>query len=128
MKFKSIVKTIFTTYLCILIVCLYASSFIGYTGNNSTLSSSLSNMMYDNNEFRILNNNENMNNYCGEREYFYKDDKYNYYLVCESSENIYVEWTNGNIKSLVDSLNNKEVTINQLISKGLNIYKEVYEK
>ena len=132
MKFKNTVKTIFTTYLCILIVCLYASSFIGYTKQPlSSLSSSVINPVIDNQplDYRILDKNEYLDPYCGEVEYFYEKDGYTYYLPCASSDNIYIEWSNGKITTLLYGIKYDNLDIdNLIINKGLKVYKEKYER
>lgn len=52
---------------------------------------------------------------------FYKDDEYTYYLTCKDSKNIYLEWNNGEVNLLEKDLTSGRVTIDSLISHGLNV-------
>lgn len=129
MKFKNTVKTIFVTYLCILAICLYVLSLISYTKKPlSSLSASLSNPIIESEplDYRILDKNDYTNYYCGEVEYFYKKEGINYYLNCASSDNIYIEWSNGKITTLLYGLKYDNLDIDYLIEyKGLNVNKDV---
>ena len=130
MKFKNAVKNIFTTYLIIIVVCLYVTSFIGYN-KSSNLASSLMNTKVENQliDYRVIDKNEYINNKCGEQQYFYENDGYMYYLTCASIDNIYVEWTNGKITTLMYALEKDNVDIDYLIVyKGLKAQKILYEK
>lgn len=129
MKFKNTVKTIFITYLCLLAICLYVMSFISYTKKPlSSLSASLSNQINESEplNYRILDKNDYTNLYCGEIEYFYEKRGVNYYLTCGSSDNIYIEWSNGKITTLLYGLKYDNLDIDYLIEyKGLNVNKDV---
>ena len=57
-------------------------------------------------------------------EKFYEDDKYIYSFPCVKSNSIYVKFENGNKMLIVDALEAKKVTIDELIKAGLKVYKE----
>ena len=57
-------------------------------------------------------------------EKFYEDDKYTYSFPCVKSSSVYVKFDNGNKMLVVDALEADKVTIEELISAGLNVYKE----
>jgi hypothetical protein len=56
-------------------------------------------------------------------EEIYSDEKYIYYLPCISSANIYVKYNNGNKINIKDVLEQKLLTIDELIEKGLQVHK-----
>ena len=60
---------------------------------------------------------------CNEtfEEEIYKDEEYTYYLTCKKLDKIYLEWNNGEVNLLEKDLNNGRVTIESLISHGLEI-------
>ena len=49
-----------------------------------------------------------------------EDDDYKYYIYCDVN-NIHLKWDYGNIDSLNTALKYKKVTIDSLMSHGLNI-------
>ena len=51
-------------------------------------------------------------------ENFYEDDQYIYSFPCVKSKSIYVKFENGNKMLIVDALESKKVTINELIDAG----------
>ena len=57
-------------------------------------------------------------------EKFYEDDKYTYSFPCIKSSSVYVKFENGNKMLIVDALDAKKVTINELIDAGLEVYKQ----
>ena len=57
-------------------------------------------------------------------EKFYEDDKYIYSFPCIQSKSIYVKFENGNKMLVVDALEAKKVTIDELIDAGLKVYKK----
>ena len=57
-------------------------------------------------------------------EKFYEDDKYVYSFPCVKSKSIYVKFENGNKMLVVDALEQKKVTIDELIDAGLKVYKK----
>lgn len=57
-------------------------------------------------------------------ETFYEDDKYTYSFPCIKSSSVYVKFENGNKMLVVDALEAKKVTIDELIDAGLGVYKE----
>lgn len=57
-------------------------------------------------------------------EKFYEDDKYTYFFPCVKSSSVYVKFNNGNKILVVDALEEKKVTIDELIDAGLKIYKK----
>ncbi len=57
-------------------------------------------------------------------ETFYEDDEYIYYFPCVKSKSVYVKFKNGNKILVVDALEEKKVTINELIKAGLTVYKK----
>ena len=57
-------------------------------------------------------------------ENFYTDDKYTYAFPCVKSSSIYVKFENGNKMLIVDALESKKVTIDELIDAGLKVYKQ----
>jgi len=61
---------------------------------------------------------------CAEAlEEIYTDDKYKYYLPCISSANIYIKYNDGNKINIKDVLEQKILTIDELIEKGLQVHK-----
>lgn len=57
-------------------------------------------------------------------EKFYEDDKYIYYFPCPKSTSIYVKLENGNKLLIVEALDAKKVTIEELINAGLEVTKK----
>ena len=57
-------------------------------------------------------------------EKFYEDDKYIYSFPCIQSKSTYVKFENGNKMLVVDALEAKKVTIDELIDAGLKVYKK----
>jgi len=57
-------------------------------------------------------------------EEIYNDELYVYYLPCIKSGNIYLKYNSGDKIYLRDALEQKQVTIEELIEKGLKVYKE----
>lgn len=57
-------------------------------------------------------------------EKFYEDNKYIYSFSCAKSGSVYVKFENGNKMLVVDALNSKKVTIDELIDAGLKVYKQ----
>lgn len=55
---------------------------------------------------------------------FYEDDKYIYSFPCAKSNSVYVKFKNGNKMLVVDALESKKVTIDELLDAGLQVYKE----
>ena len=58
------------------------------------------------------------------KERFYEDDKHIYSFPCGKSSSIYVKFENGNKMLVTDALNSEQVTIEQLIDAGLEVYTE----
>ena len=62
---------------------------------------------------------------CNESlEKFYEDKEYTYYFPCVKSSSIYVKLENGNKMLVVDALDEKKVSINELIDAGLEVVKK----
>ena len=57
-------------------------------------------------------------------EKFYEDDKYIYSFPCAKSSSMYVKFENGNKMLVIDALESKKVTIDELIRAGLDVIKE----
>ena len=57
-------------------------------------------------------------------EKIYEDDKYIYSFPCMKSSSVYVKFENGNKMLVIDALESKKVTIDELIDAGLKVYKE----
>ncbi|MBQ2873149.1 MAG: hypothetical protein IJE89_04045 [Bacilli bacterium] len=57
-------------------------------------------------------------------EKFYEDDKYIYSFPCTKSSSVYVKFENGNKMLVIDALESKKVTIEELIDAGLEVIKE----
>lgn len=129
MKLKKTIKGMFIVYLCILMIGLYVSSFIGYKDNPPAfLGASIINTdrPLDTFDYKVLDKND----YEGECVYktFYTRNEISY-ETCGNVEDIYIVWSNGRIKSLMDSLIDYEVNIDDLINnKKLNAKKVDYEK
>lgn len=60
-------------------------------------------------------------------EKIYEEGIYVYYLPCIQSEAIFLKYEDGTKISVKDALDNHIVTIDDLISKGLNVHKEYKE-
>ena len=58
------------------------------------------------------------------KEIFYEDDNYIYSFPCEQSSATYVKFPNGNKMLVITALEEKKVTIDELIKAGLNINKD----
>ena len=56
-------------------------------------------------------------------EKFYEDNKYIYSFPCVKSKSIFVKFENGNKMLVVDALEEEKVTIDELITAGLDIRK-----
>lgn len=56
-------------------------------------------------------------------EEIYRESGYTYYLSCIKSANMYLLYSDGNKVPLRVALNSGEVTIDELIQKGLKVYK-----
>lgn len=62
---------------------------------------------------------------CSESlEKFYEDDDYTYYFPCVKSSSVYVKFEDGTKVLVVDALNDKKVTIKELIDADLEIIKK----
>jgi len=62
---------------------------------------------------------------CAEAiEKFYEDDKYTYSFPCIKSGSVFVKLPDGKKVLVVKALEEKLVTIDQLINAGLEVYKE----
>lgn len=57
-------------------------------------------------------------------EKFYEDEKYIYLFPCVKSSSIYVKFENGNKMLVVNALEEKKVTIDELIKAGLEVQKK----
>ena len=60
-------------------------------------------------------------------EAFYEDDNYKYFIPCTDSMLIYIKINNSLEIKLIDALNEKKVTIEEVIEAGLEIIKEEKE-
>lgn len=70
--------------------------------------------------FEIIDNTE----FCVQAlEEIYKDSEYTYYLPCIKSDNITIKFSDGEEYFLKEVLNNKILNIDELIEKGLKVYK-----
>lgn len=58
------------------------------------------------------------------QEKLYEDDLYIYYFPCTKSTTVYLKYPNGNKILVKTALEEKKVTINELIKIGLNVIKE----
>lgn len=56
-------------------------------------------------------------------EKFYEDDNYIYYFPCKQSDSVFVKFPNGNKLLVTRALDDKRVTIDQLIKAGLKVKK-----
>ena len=62
---------------------------------------------------------------CAEAlELLYEGEDKVYYLPCISSHAIYIEWDDGTTKLMIDELKDGRVSIDSLISHGLNVHIE----
>ena len=72
-------------------------------------------------KFEIIDNTDA----CAEAlEEIYRDDEYIYYLPCVKSNNITIVMKDGNEYPIRIALENNLVTINELIARGLGVFKE----
>ena len=77
------------------------------------------------NSFQIMDTTE----VCEEgSEEIYRDSEKVYYLPCMKSENIRIEFSNGESYSLLEALEKKKVTIEELKKKGLEIEESLVEE
>ena len=56
-------------------------------------------------------------------EKFYEDNEYTYSFTCIKSNSVFVKFPNGNKLLVTRALEDKKVTINQLIKAGLKVNK-----
>lgn len=56
-------------------------------------------------------------------EKFYEDDKYTYSFPCIKSSSVFVKFPNGNKMLVIKALEEDKVTIDELISAGLEVVK-----
>ncbi len=62
---------------------------------------------------------------CSEAlEKFYEDDKYTYSFPCIKSSSVFVKFPNGNKMLVIKALEEEKVTIDELISAGLEVVKK----
>lgn len=61
-------------------------------------------------------------------EEIYRDSDYIYYLSCIKSGNITIKFEDGRVYTLREVLNNNILTIDELIDKGLAVYKTEIKK
>ena len=73
------------------------------------------------NQIKIIDASYQCNNV---KEIFYEDDDYFYSFSCAQSSSTYVKFPNGNKMLVITALEEKKVTIDELIKAGLNINKE----
>lgn len=73
------------------------------------------------NQIQIIDATYSCNN---SREKFYEDDNYVYYFPCFKSTSVFVKFPNGNKLLVTKALDDKKVTIDELIKAGLEVYKE----
>lgn len=57
-------------------------------------------------------------------EKFYEDDNYTYYFPCMQSSSVFVKFPNGTKLLVTKALEDKKVTIDQLIKAGLKVQKQ----
>ena len=57
-------------------------------------------------------------------ERFYEDDNYIYLFPCVKSSSVFVKFANGNKMLVIKALEEKKVTIDELINAGLEIEKK----
>ena len=69
-------------------------------------------------DYRIKDTNKDC---VKEEELIYEDKEYGYYLPCQGSYNIYLEWDDGSKDLIKNALKNKKVTIESLKDHGLKI-------
>ena len=58
------------------------------------------------------------------KEKFYENDKHIYSFPCVKSNSVYVKFENGNKMLVIDALSSEQVTIDELIDAGLEVYIE----
>ena len=117
MKTRLIMKSIFVVILTVILVSLIII-ICDVPDKKATMYSELAIV-----DYTI----EDTNEVCPQAlELIYSDKKYDYYLPCIKSGDIYLNWTNGERDLLKNAINNQKVTINSLIDHGLRVYK--YEK
>ena len=91
----------------IIIICILTILLIGCKKNTK--------------EFIIIDNTE----ICAEAlEEIYRDDNYKYSLPCIKSDNITIQFKDGKEYKLKEVLDNNILTIDELINKGLKVYKD----
>ena len=56
-------------------------------------------------------------------ERFYEDDNYTYYFPCTQSSSVFVKFPNGTKMLVTKALEDKKVTIDELIKAGLKVQK-----
>lgn len=57
------------------------------------------------------------------QEKFYEDDNYVYLFPCVKSSSVFVKFNNGNKMLVIKALEEKKVTIDELIDAGLEVVK-----
>ena len=113
MRFKTLSKSIFVTMLSLILVSLSSIAFKRIDDQDLMLSQYSIKL-----DYRIIDSSET----CADSlEEIYQTDTHTYYLPCEKSGDLYLQWNNGLITYLKDDLNKSNVSIESLIKHGLEV-------
>lgn len=113
MKVNKMIKILFVAMLFVIFISLSIISF-----SNKDLATSINNSINNKLDYQIIYKTE----FCLASEaLIYKENNKEYYVECHDPKDIYINWSNGKIEKLQDSLNDKSVTIKSLQDHGLNI-------
>lgn len=111
-------KTISIIGVILLIVIIGIFIFID---NNKYSTNKKDNSNIDDNDYKIINTTEKC---VEEKEKIYEDNLYIYYLPCISSQNISLKYKDGKTILLTEAIEQKIVTIEELVNNGLKLEKE----
>ena len=113
MKVNKMIKILFVAMLFVIFISLSIISF-----SNKDLATSINNSINNKSDYQIIYKTE----FClASESLIYKENNKEYYVECHDPKEIYINWSNGKIEKLQDSLNDKTVTIKSLQDHGLNI-------
>lgn len=113
MKVNKMIKILFVAMLFVIFISLSIISF-----SDKDLATSINNSINNKLDYQIIYKTE----FClASESLIYKENNKEYYVECHDPKDIYINWSNGKIEKLQDSLNDKSVTIKSLQDHGLNI-------
>ena len=115
MKTRLIIKSIFVFFLSVILICLVIIIF-DKAGTGAGIYNPPKLV-----DYVIVDKTEVCTDVL---ELIYSDKKYNYYLPCQKSSTVFLEWDEGVTDPLRFAIENEKVTIDSLIDHGLGVIKD----